>query len=60
MRNKFVGTGEPDIAPGTRLNLFWRGLLFAVRYEFSVAYKLVLSAILLVLAIIFQQWVNSE
>jgi len=35
-------------------------LRFAVLYDFSVAYKFVVSAVVMVLALIFQQWINVE
>lgn len=58
MRNKFLGTGDPGYHPWRKIKIVLAGLRFAVRYEFSVAYKLVLSVILLALALIFQQWVD--
>jgi diacylglycerol kinase len=35
-------------------------LRFAIRYDFSVADKLVLSALVLALALVFQEWVDLE
>ena len=60
MRNKFLGTGEPGYHPLRKIRVVLSGLRFAVFYDFSVAYKMVLSAIVLVLALIFQQWVDFE
>jgi len=60
MRNKFLGTGEPGYHPLRKIKIVLSGLRFAVFYDFSVAYKMVLSAIVLVLALIFQQWVDFE
>ena len=60
MRNKFLGTGEPGYHPLRKMKIFASGLRFAVRYDFSVAYKLVLSTILLAVALIFQAWVDFE
>lgn len=58
MRNKFLGTGDSGYHPWRKIKIALAGLRFAVRYEFSFAYKLVLSVILLVLALIFQQWID--
>jgi diacylglycerol kinase (ATP) len=60
MRNKFLGTGEPGYHPLRKIRIVLSGLRFAVRYDFSVAYKLVLSAILLTVALVFQNWVDFE
>lgn len=35
-------------------------LAFPLQFEFCVAYKMVISAIILVLALIFKQWVDFE
>jgi diacylglycerol kinase (ATP) len=42
MRNKFLGTGEPGFHPFRKIRIMPAGLRFVFRYEFSVAYKLVL------------------
>jgi diacylglycerol kinase (ATP) len=60
MRNKFLGTGETGYHPLRKIKIVLAGLRFAVRYDFSVAYKLVLSTLVLALALIFQQWVDFE
>ena len=60
MRNKFLGTGKPGYHPLRKIRVVLSGLRFAVFYDFSVAYKMVLSAIILALALIFQQWVDFE
>lgn len=60
MRNKFLGTGEPGYHPLRKIRIVLSGLRFAVRYDFSVAYKLVLSVILLAVALVFQSWVDFE
>lgn len=58
MRNKFLGTGEPGFHPLRKMQIWIRGLALAVRYDFSVAYKLVLSVIVLALAIIMRETVD--
>ena len=60
MRNKFLGTGEPGFHPFRKIRIMLAGLRFVFRYEFSVAYKLVLSAVVLVFALIFRQWLDFE
>jgi diacylglycerol kinase (ATP) len=60
MRNKFLGTGETGYHPLHKIKIVLSGLRFAVLYDFSVAYKIVLSVIVLTLALIFQQWVDFE
>jgi diacylglycerol kinase len=60
MRNKFLGTGETGYHPLRKIKIILAGLRFAILNEFSVAYKMALSAIILVLALVFQQWVDFE
>ncbi|HCK82110.1 MAG TPA: diacylglycerol kinase, partial [Candidatus Competibacteraceae bacterium] len=57
MWNKSLGGGEAGYHPLRKLKVILSGLRFAVMYDFSVAYKLVVSAIVMVLALIFQQWI---
>lgn len=58
MRNKFLGTGEAGYHPIRKIRVVVDGLRFAVRYDFSVAYKLVVSLVLVSAAGILQQWVD--
>lgn len=60
MRNKFLGTGESGYHPLRKIKIIWSGLRFAVFYDFSVAYKMVLSVIILALALLFQEWIDFE
>jgi diacylglycerol kinase (ATP) len=60
MRNQFLGTGEPGYHPLRKIRIVASGLRFAVRYDFSVAYNLVLSTLLLASALAFQEWVDFE
>jgi diacylglycerol kinase (ATP) len=60
MRNKFLGTGDTGYHPLRKIKIILAGLRFAILNEFSVAYKMALSAIVLVLALVFQQWVDFE
>ena len=58
MRNKFLGTGDAGYHPLRKIKVVLAGLRFAIRYDFSVAYKMVLSSFIIALALIFQQWVD--
>lgn len=58
MRNKFLGTGEPGYHPIRKLKVIWSGLRFAALYDLSVAYKLVLSVVLLIAAFWLRQWLD--
>jgi diacylglycerol kinase (ATP) len=58
MRHKFLGTGEPGYHPLRKLRTVFSGLRYAVIYDFSVAYKLVLSALVLSAAFALRAWVD--
>ncbi len=58
MRNKFLGTGEPGYRPFRKIMTVYSGLRYAVLYDFSVTYKLVLSALILPMAFVFRGWVD--
>ena len=58
MRHKFLGTGESGYHPLRKIATVVSGLRYAVLYDFSVAYKLVLSAILIVAVIFLRAWVD--
>jgi len=58
MRHKFLGTGDPGYHPLRKLRVVLSGLRYAVVYDFSVAYKLVLSALVLVAAFALRAWVD--
>lgn len=48
MKNKFLGTGEHGYNPMRKVLTVISGLRYAVLTDFSVAYKLILSAIVLI------------
>ena len=50
MRNKFLGTGDAGYHPLRKLHTIFSGLRYAVIYDLSVTYKLVLSLVVLVAA----------
>jgi len=58
MKHKFLGTGDPGYHPLRKLRVVLSGLRYAVVYDFSVAYKLVLSALVLVAAFALRAWVD--
>lgn len=58
MRNKFLGTGQPGYHPVRKLKTVFSGLRYAALHDFSVGYKLVLSAVLVVAAFWARQWVD--
>lgn len=58
MRHKFLGTGEPGYHPLRKLRTVFSGLRYAVVYDFSVAYKLILSTLVLATAFFARAWVD--
>jgi diacylglycerol kinase len=58
MRHKFLGTGETGYHPLRKLRTVFSGLRYAVVYDFSVAYKLVLSALVVAVAFALRAWVD--
>jgi diacylglycerol kinase len=58
MRHKFLGTGDPGYHPLRKLRTVFSGLRYAVIYDYSVAYKLVLSALVLAVAFALRAWVD--
>jgi len=58
MRNKFLGTGQPGYHPVRKLRTVFSGLRYAALIDFSVGYKLVLSAVLVAAAFWARQWVD--
>ena len=58
MKNKFLGTGEAGYHPLRKIKTVMSGFQYAVKYDFSVTYKLVLSVIVLIIAFIFREWVD--
>lgn len=58
MRNKFLETGKYGYHPVRKVNIVLSGLKYAVRYDFSVTYKLILSIIILLIFFFFRQWID--
>lgn len=59
MRNKFLGTGEPGYHPLRKLRTIYSGLRYAVIYDFSVAWKLFFSLLVLAAALVARNWIDS-
>ena len=58
MKNKFLETGEDGYHPLKKIGVVISGLKYAIRYDFSVTYKLVLSLAVLLFFFFFRQWVD--
>jgi diacylglycerol kinase len=58
MRHKFLGTGEPGYHPLRKIRTIVSGLRYAVIYDFSVAWKLAVSLLVLVAAMFARDWVD--
>ena len=58
MRNKFLGTGQPGYNPWRKLKVIASGLRYAVFYDMSVAYKVILSLGVLAFSFAFRAWVD--
>lgn len=58
MRNKFLGTGDAGYHPLRKVRTVLSGLRYAVAYDFSVAYKLVLSVVVLAMTFALRAWVD--
>jgi diacylglycerol kinase (ATP) len=59
MRNKFLGTGDPGYHPLRKLRTVFSGLRYAVIYDFSVAWKLAASLLVLAAALFLRDWLDS-
>ncbi|MDK9706456.1 MAG: diacylglycerol kinase [Desulforhopalus sp.] len=58
MRNKFLGQGEEGYHPIRKIMVCLSGLRYAIRYDFSVAYKFYLSLFMLLTCFFLRQWVD--
>lgn len=59
MRHKFLGTGEPGYHPLRKFRTILSGLRYAVIYDFSVAWKLAFSLVVLVAAMLTRDSINA-
>jgi len=58
VRNKLLGIGETGYHPLRKLQVILSGLRYAIRYDFSFAYKFYLSLGLLLACFFLRQWVD--
>ena len=58
MRNKFLGQGEAGYHPIRKIQVCLSGLRYAIRYDYSVAYKVYLSLVMLLICFFFRQWID--
>ena len=60
MKNKFLETGEHGYHPLRKFRIILSGLRFAVIYDFSVLYKIIISALLLIPVILYKEWIDAS
>lgn len=60
MKNKFLETGEHGYHPLRKFKIILSGLRFAVLYDFSVMYKIVVSVAILIPVLIFNAWIDAS
>ena len=58
MRNKFLGQREYGYHPIRKIQVCLSGLRYAIRYDFSVAYKIYLSLLMLLTCFFLRQWID--
>lgn len=58
MRNKFLNTGDEGYHPIRKIKVCISGLRYAIRYDFSVAYKVYISLTTLIICFLLRQWVD--
>jgi diacylglycerol kinase (ATP) len=58
MRNKFLGTGQPGFHPIRKIRVALSGMRYAVVYDFAVAYKTILSILLLIGCYYNRKWID--
>jgi diacylglycerol kinase (ATP) len=58
MRHKFLGTGDAGYHPLRKIQTVISGLRYAVLYDWSVTYKLILSVVVLAVAFGARAWVD--
>ena len=58
MRHKFLGTGDAGYHPLRKIRTVISGLRYAVLYDWSVTYKLILSVVVLAVAFGARAWVD--
>lgn len=60
MKNKFLETGEKGYHPLRKFKIILSGLRFAVIYDFSVLYKIIISVLILIPVILYKDWIDAS
>ena len=60
MKNKFLETGEHGYHPLRKFKIILSGLRFAVLYDFSVMYKIIVSVAIFIPVLIFNAWIDAS
>ena len=58
MQNKFLGTGQQGFHPVRKIYIAFLGARYAVFHDFAVAYKAVLSILVLLWCFYYRHWLN--
>ncbi len=58
MRHKFLGIGEPGYHTVKKIRTIVSGLRYAILYDWSVTWKLAVSAVVIALAFLFRAWID--
>ena len=58
MKNKILQTGESGYRPIRKITVALRGVYYAIIMDFSVAYKIILSLLLMTIFFYYRQWVD--
>jgi len=60
MKNKFLDTGEHGYHPLRKFKIILSGLRYAVIYDFSVMYKIIISILIFIPVVIFKEWLDAS
>lgn len=60
MKNKFLDTGEHGYHPLRKFKVILSGLRYAVLYDFSVMYKIIISILIFIPVVIFKEWLDAS
>ena len=60
MKNKFLDTGDNGYHPLRKFKIILSGLKYAVIYDFSVMYKIIISILIFIPVVIFREWRDAS
>ena len=60
MKNKFLNTGEYGYHPLRKFKIILSGLRYAVIYDFSVMYKIIISILIFIPVVMFKEWLDAS